>query len=358
MRVLKRALSGKKGGGGGKGRATKKSTMRKKLTMRRKPRTTHPQRKKNKVSSRKTSRRSSKISMRAMMVEGNTMELPFREDSSYLNYPVDGGNTKEFVFEDGFVEKVRYDIMNPEVHREINKPAEVCGSFFVTLDSETGRYVIHHDSKSTTKKESNERGFHRGTYDPEDNVQFCHPRKYSANILWHAHPKGVPSYPSGSDVFVTMINDCTENLHHLDTAAQAFVEFLFTEHGFWVIHRGVTKDGQLASAIDLTDAGGKPIRLNYHSMVDVEEVRSHVDTLMTLLERKIMSNYFRTQCPDQQAVNMINHEINTNPVFHLIRDRTRLQFFNWSELENGKQWSLRLPGVLIDTAVTNVCLRR
>ena len=299
------------------------------------------------------------VSMRAIMVEN---AVPFdslmnnEDNNDYDHSPT--SMMKEFVFENGFVEKVRYDIRNPEIHPEINKPAEVCGSFFVTLDSDTGRYVIHHDSRSTTKKESNERGFHRGTYDPEDNVQFCHPRKYSANILWHAHPRGVPSYPSGSDVFVTMINDCTENLDHLDTAAQAFVEFLFTEHGFWVIHRGCNKDGQLASAIDLTDSGGKPIHLNYHSMVDVEEIRSHVDTLMGLLERKIMSNYFRTQCPDQQAVDMINNEINTNPVFHLIRHRTRLQFFNWSELENGKDWVLALPGVLIDTPVTNVCLRR
>jgi len=342
MRVLQRALSKRRRskGGGGKGKAVRKTTVkRKKLTMRRKSRTSRVSR------------------MRAMALESTPAEFPLmREEVGKSDNFKEPSLMKEFVFEDGFVKKVRYDIMNPEIHREIGKPAEVCGSFFVTEDN--GRYVIHHDSRSTTKNESNERGFHKGTYDPEDNVQFCHPRKYSANILWHAHPKGVPSYPSGSDVFVTIINDCTENLHHLDTAAQAFVEFLFTEHGFWVIHRGVNKDGQLASAIDLTDAGGKPIHLNYHSMIDVVEVRSHVDTLMGLLERKIMSNYYRTQCPDQQAVNMINNEINTNPIFHLIRDRTKLQFFNWSELENGKSWSLRLPGVLIDTPVSNVCLRR
>lgn len=271
---------------------------------------------------------------------------------------IPGSNTDDriFIFEAGFIDKVLHDIRYPEMHRGVDKPAEVCGSFYVTRDSQN-RYVIHHDSLSTSRKEMNERGFHRGTYDPEENIQFCHPRKNSANILWHAHPRGVPSYPSGSDVFVTMINDCTNGLRHLETAAQAFVEFLFTEYGFWVIHRGVDKDGKLMSAIDLTDTDGKPIRLNYHDMIDVEEVRSHVDTLMALLERKIMGQYSRTVCPDRLAVESINREINTNPVFHLIRGRTVLNFFSWDELENNKNWGLTLPGVLIDTPVTDVCLR-
>jgi hypothetical protein len=264
------------------------------------------------------------------------------------------GSLRHFRFEEGFVEKVRYDIMNPEVHPEIKKPAEVCGAFYVTMDTSTGDYIVHHDSMSTTKKESNANGFHRGTYDPDDKVQFCHPRKHASNILWHAHPRGVPSYPSGSDVFVAMVNDCSRGLSFLDTTAQAFVEFLFTEHGFWLIHRYVRPDGRMADAIDLTDSDGEPIRMNYHEMVDVEALREHVDTLINLLESRIISHYFRTPCPDQKAVSSINEEISNNPVFHLIKDRVVLNFYRWEQVEGGLD--IPLPEILINTPVRGICL--
>ena len=263
----------------------------------------------------------------------------------------------EFVFEDGFIRKVRYDIENPRIHYKINKPEEVCGSFRTEcIDEKNHRYVIRHDMDSSFAKSRNEHGFQKGSYDPEDNIQFCHPKKYSTNIIWHTHPVNVPAYPSGSDVFVTMINDCTPGLDHSETAAQAYVEFLFTEHGFWLIHRHVNERGEMASAIDLTGTDGKPIRLNYHQMVDVESVRSHVETLMSVLESKIMSNYYRTRVPDRQAVEMINNEINNNPIFHMIKRRVKLNFFPWDSMaETGGK--IYLPTVLIDTPVTNVCLR-
>jgi len=267
-----------------------------------------------------------------------------------------GSSRRRIRFEQGFVERVRHDINNPEIHSQIGKPSEVCGAFYVTVDPQTGDYVVHHDSASTTKKESNANGFHRGTYDPEDNVQFCHPRKHAANVLWHAHPVGVPSYPSGSDVFVAVVNDCSAGLHHLETTAQAFIEFLFTEHGFWLIHRHVHQDGVMASALDLTDSGGEPIRMNYHDMVDVEALRQHVETLMTLLERKIISHYYRTHCPDQEAVNSIMSEINTNPVFHLIRDRVAVHFYRWEDVESGVDISV--PEILINTPTRGFCLAR
>lgn len=267
-----------------------------------------------------------------------------------------GTSTRYFIFEDGFIEKVRKDITNPEIIPEIGKPSEICGSFYVTVDPSSGDYIIHHDPASTTSKESNTDGFHRGTYDPDDKVQFCHPRKYAANFLWHTHPSGVPAYPSGSDVFVTVVNDCSRGLSHLETTAQAFVEFLFTEYGFWLIHRRVQPDGTMSEALDLTDSGGEPIRMNYHDMVDVEALRNHVETLMNLLEKKIIAHYFRTPRPDQEAVADIMREIDTNPVFHLIKGRVVINFYRWEDVAGGLR--APLPEVLVNTPTRGFCLSR
>lgn len=246
-----------------------------------------------------------------------------------------------FRFEEGFVDKVKMDINNPSIHKEINKPSEVCGAFYVKIDPENGDYIVCHDPSSVMY--SNMNGFSLGTYDPDDNVQFCHPKKYSANILWHSHPKGVPAYPSGSDVFVTMIRDCSTGLHHLDTTAQAYIEMLFTEHGFWLIHRNIYEDGRIASCIPLDS----------HETLDVNSVRDHVNTLCTLLETKIINHYYRTPIPDDIAVQNIQYEIDNNPVFHPIKDRVKVKFYSWDKLND---LVISLPEVLVNAPVKGVCV--
>lgn len=260
---------------------------------------------------------------------------------------LDSSNYKVFRLEEGFEERVRESIMNPEFHAN-GKPTEVCGAFNIYLDESVGEYVIQHDSSSVSKNRSNENGFHMGGL--EDGVQFCHPKKYVHNVLWHTHPKGVPAYPSGSDVFVTIINDCTEGLTPSDSTAQAFVEFLFTEHGFWVIYRNVYDDGSIASPLDFTETRGRAIKMNRRKMISVEDIRDQVDDLIEKMEAVIIKNYYRNPVPDQQAVDNIQQTIDSNPEFLLVRNRIRFNFYPWGTDR------IQLPEILFTTPVVGICI--
>lgn len=283
-------------------------------------------------------RRSIKIRRRKRPVN---KEVEGRRRITMKSLEAVGCRMRCFKFEDGFVEKVMKDITNPHIHREINKPSEVCGAFYVKIDPENGDYIVCHDASSVLQ--ANPNGFSKGTYDPDDNVQFCHPRKYSANILWHSHPKGVPAYPSGSDVFVTMVRDCSTGLDHIDTTAQAYIEMLFTEHGFWLIHRNIYEDGRIAGCIPI----------DTHEVLDINSVRDHVATLCTLLETKIINHYYRTPVPDDIAVQNIQYEIDNNPVFHPIKDRVKIKFYPWNKLDS---LVISLPEALVNAPVRGVCV--
>lgn len=228
-------------------------------------------------------------------------------------------------FDPLFVKKVRENIMNPEIIEGMN--SEVCGS--MNIDN---NLRLSHDPSSANRK--NEHGFQKGGVEtsPEGRNQFCHPKKYSSRILWHTHPRGVPAYPSGSDIFVTMVKDCSGS----DTA-QAYIEFLFTEHGFWIIHRRVTPENTLMPAIDITRTGGNGIKMR------------DVETMITKLEDEtIRPEYYRDKIPNRKASEKI-----TNHLMKLTyKNLVHVRFHPWETEE------FDIPEALFQAKVTDVCLKQ
>lgn len=216
---------------------------------------------------------------------------------------------------------VMKDIINPEVH-ESGQPAEVCGSF--TVETDGMRKFLKHDSKSVGKR-VNQRGFQMGGL--EDGVQFCQPKKSVTNILWHTHPKGVPCYPSGSDVYITLIKDCGS---YSTQSAQALVEFLFTEVGFWLIMRKVGEDNQPVSPIDITN------------MYD------EIDNFIKILEQHILREYYKSPVPNSQIADVIQKHPH-------IYNKSTIQFHPWTD----DDIYVEIPSVLLTTPMsrTTVCSR-
>jgi hypothetical protein len=256
---------------------------------------------------------------------------------------------KRFRLDEDFKKVVRGEIDNPEFHQE-GKPAEICGTFDIIWMEEEKEYKFIHNSSEVGGMNKQTGGFTVERGGVEDGVQFCHPKRYVHNVLWHTHPRGVPSYPSGSDVFITVINDCTGGLSHRDSTAQTFVEFLFVEHGFWVIHRNVYQDGRIASAIDFTRGGGGPIHMKNKRMIRVAKARDLVDELIEDLERKLISHYYKSKVPNNTIINDVQNFMDTNPDFEIIHNRIRLNFYPW------ETDCITLPETLFTTNVGGVCI--
>ena len=263
-------------------------------------------------------------------MDGSVVYKSFRIDSEFKNHVLD-------------------EIRNPEMH-ELGKPAEICGTFDIEWDEGSGEYVLKHDNvkPGKTTKNVGELTVEKGGV--EDGVQFCHPKRYVHNVLWHTHPRGVPAYPSGSDVFITVINDCTGGLSHKESTAQTFVEFLFTEHGFWVVHRNVYENGQIASALDFTETRGKPIHMKNKRMIRVTNIRENIDTLIEILEQRLISHYYRNRIPNSSIVEDIQNFVNTNKDFEIISNRLKINFYSW-ETER-----ITLPEILFTTKVEGICI--
>jgi hypothetical protein len=256
---------------------------------------------------------------------------------------------KTFKLDSEFKNHVLDEIRNPEMH-ELEKPAEICGTFDIEWDEGGGEYVLKHNNVKPGKNTKNvgELTVERGGV--EDGVQFCHPKRYVHNVLWHTHPRGIPAYPSGSDVFITVINDCTGGLSHTESTAQTFVEFLFTEHGFWVVHRNVYENGQIASALDFTETRGKPIRMKNKRMIQVKNIRENIDTLIDILEQRLISHHRRNKVPNSSIVEDIQNFVNTNMDFEIIHNRLKINFYPW-ETER-----ITLPEILFTTKVEGICI--
>ena len=263
-------------------------------------------------------------------MDGSIIYKYFRIDSEFKNHVLD-------------------EIRNPEMH-ELGKPAEICGTFDIEWDEGSEEYVLKHNNvkPGKTTKYMGDLTVERGGV--EDGVQFCHPKRYVHNVLWHTHPRGVPAYPSGSDVFITVINDCTGGLSHTESTAQTFVEFLFTEHGFWVVHRNVYENGQIASALDFTETRGKPIHMKNKRMIRVTNIRENIDTLIEVLEQRLISHYYRNRIPNKEIVNDIQSFMDTNKDFEIIHNRLKINFYPW-ETER-----ITLPEILFTTKVEGICI--
>jgi len=244
-----------------------------------------------------------------------------------------------------------HEIQNPEYHLP-GKPSEICGTFNIVWKEDSQEYLLVHDNenagKSTRTTATGDFLVERGGM--EGGVQFCHPRRYVHNVLWHTHPRGVPAYPSGSDIFITVINDCTRGLRHSESTAQTFVEFLFTECGFWVVHRNVYSDGRIASALDFTESRGAPIRMKNKRMIRVDNLRDEIDELIETLERRLIGHYYKQRCPTDEVVRDVQNFMDTDPRFALIHNRIKLNFHPW-ETE-----SITLPEILFTTEVGGVCI--
>lgn len=227
-------------------------------------------------------------------------------------------------FDPDFIRRVRENIENPEIIEGMH--SEVCGA----MNADENLRLSHDPSSANNK---NENGFQKGGVEtsPEGKNQFCHPKKHSSRILWHSHPRGVPAYPSGSDIFVTMIKDCSET----DTA-QAYIEFLFTEHGFWVIHRKVTPENTLVPAIDISKKGGKGIKMR------------EIETMITKLEdNSIRPEYFRDHVPKKEAAEKISKHL----MKLTYKNLAHLCFYPWGTEE------FDIPEVLFSAPVTNTCIK-
>lgn len=227
-------------------------------------------------------------------------------------------------FNPEFIQRVRRDIENPEIIEGM--VSEVCGAMGMNNPLQ-----FTHDPISADNP--NDHGFQRGGVErlSDGKNQYCQPKTYSARVLWHTHPKGVPAYPSGSDIFVTMIRDCSGNDN-----AQSYVEFLFTEHGFWVIHRKVTPENTLVPAIDLSKSGGKGIKMR------------DVETMITNLEdRTIRPEYSRDKVPKKESAEKIAKHLLKLTYKNLVH----ISFHNWDEKE------FDIPEALFIAPITNVCLK-
>lgn len=212
---------------------------------------------------------------------------------------------------------VMKDILNPEFHKT-GQPAEVCGSF--TVETDGMRKFLQHDSKSVGRR-VNQRGFQMGGL--EDGVQFCQPKKSFTNILWHTHPKGVPCYPSGSDVYITLIKDCGR--YSKDTA-QALVEFLFTEVGFWLIMRRV-EEGNIVPPIDISSMYGE------------------IDPFIKILEQHILREYYKSPIPSQQNAETIQSHPH-------ISNKSAIEFHPWID----DDICVEIPSVLLSALMTQTAV--
>lgn len=215
---------------------------------------------------------------------------------------------------------VMKDILNPEVHKT-GQPAEVCGSF--TVESDGMRKFLKHDAKSAGRR-VNQRGFQMGGL--EDGVQFCQPKKSITNILWHTHPKGVPCYPSGSDIYITLIKDC--GMYGSETA-QALVEFLFTEVGFWLIMRKTEDE--------------KPV-----DPIDISNMYDEINNFIGILEQHILREYYRSPVPNQKIAETIQGHPH-------ISNKSLIQFHPWTD----EDICVEIPQVLLTTPMSQgmVCSR-
>lgn len=227
-------------------------------------------------------------------------------------------------FDPDFIKRVRENIENPEIIEGMH--SEVCGS----MNADENLRLSHDPSSANNQ---NEHGFQKGGVEtsPGGRNQFCHPKKHSSRILWHSHPRGVPAYPSGSDIFVTMIKDCSGT----DTA-QAYIEFLFTEHGFWVIHRKVTPENTLTPAIDISGKGGRGIKMR-----EVE------DMIAKLEDNSIRPEYLRGRVPRKESAEKITNHL----VKLTYRNLVHLSFYPWGTEE------FDVPEILFSAPVTNTCVK-
>jgi hypothetical protein len=269
-----------------------------------------------------------------------------RQRSPYISLPP---LYRNFRIDEDFKNKVKEELLDPAYH-ESGKPEEICGTFRIEWDESKDEYVLVHNNvkQGMSTKTLGDLIVERGGL--ENGVQFCHPKLYVHNVLWHTHPRGVPAYPSGSDVFITIINDCTRGLTHQESTAQTFVEFLFTEHGFWVIHRNVYENGGIASALDFTETRGRPIRMKNKKMTQVVNIREKVDELIDKLEQRLIQHYYRSRVPDQEAVRDIQELMDTDEDFKLIHNKLKIHFFPWEREQ------ITLPEILFTTKVGGVCI--
>lgn len=228
-------------------------------------------------------------------------------------------------FDPLFVERVRRNIEHPEVVEGM--VSEVCGS--MNMDE---NLRLSHDPLSADGH-SNEYGFQRGGVEEgsEGRNQFCQPKTYASRILWHTHPKGVPAYPSGSDIFVTLIRDCSDSDN-----AQAYLEFLFTEYGFWIIHRKITPENTLVPAIDISKRGGRGIKMR-----EVETIISKIE------DQSIRPQYYREARPTRNsATEIANHLLKLT-----YENLVHISFHDWDTRE------FELPEALFTVPMSQVCVR-
>jgi hypothetical protein len=230
-------------------------------------------------------------------------------------------------FDPEFVTRLRTRVANPDVH-ENGMVSESCGSSL--YDS---NYTIFHDPQSVSQPD--EQGFQRGGLEtsPEGINQFCQPKKNSARILWHTHPRGTPAYPSGSDIFVVVVRDCSGKRGE-DASAQSLIEFLFTEHGFWIIHRRVGGDNRIFPGMDM-QGSGKRARMR------------DIDNKISSLEDEIIRPcYMRSRVPTKNSAG----DIHRGCVDILGDNRVHVSFHTWDEAS-----AFDIPHALFEPVVTDVC---
>jgi hypothetical protein len=178
-------------------------------------------------------------------------------------------------------------------------------------------------------------GFQKGGLETssEGTNQYCHPAKNSARILWHTHPRNTPAYPSGSDIFVVVVRDCSGRGGE-DSTAQSLIEFLFTEHGFWIIHRGVDGENRIARG------------LNIHGQGQRSKMREIDRNIAFLEDNVIRPCYMRNRVPSRDSAQSIFKACGD-----LIKESTvHISFYTWDEAD-----SFEIPVALFYPDVSDVC---
>ena len=231
-------------------------------------------------------------------------------------------------FDPDFISRLRENIKKPEVH-ENGMVSEVCGSSLYDTN-----YTIFHDKESANKPDKN--GFQRGGVEKSHGGenQFCHPKKNSTRILWHTHPRGTPAYPSGSDIFVVMVKDCS-GIKGFHSTAQSYIQFLFTEYGFWIIHRKVDANNRLSPAIDITRGGRGGVKMR--------DIESSIDMLE---EDIIRPEYFKSKKPSKKTGERIETHFTDLPFKNMVH----VSFHEWEEINEFK-----LPMALFEAEISDIC---
>ena len=195
-------------------------------------------------------------------------------------------------------------------------------------------YTIFHDKESVDNPTKD--GFQRGGVETssEGANQYCHPKKNSSRILWHTHPRGSPAYPSGSDLFVVMVRDCSGK-RGMDSTAQSYIEFLFTEHGFWIIHRGVDENNVLIPSINITKGARGKIKMR-----DIEKSIDDIE------DKVIRPEYRRTRTPSKRSAEILGEFLRGIG----FADMVHVSFHGWEEASG-----FVIPMALFEAEISEIC---